>query len=56
MYFKPSFGVPLPAAVRGASPKSKMPARSTKKGSSLGPQKTLSPVEAVVIALFTSVL
>ena len=45
----------LPEA-RGASPKSKIPPRSTKNGSSTGPQNTFSPVEDVVMALSIKVL
>ena len=50
-HFKPSIDGSVPGVVRGASPKSNTPPRSTKNGSSEVPQKTFSPVLAVVIAL-----
>ena len=37
-------------------PKSNAPAKSTKNGSSIGPQKTCSPLVALVMALFISVV
>ena len=51
-HFKPSSERVAPW--RGASPRSKIPPRSTKNGSSTGPQKTLSPELAVLMAAVIS--